>query len=264
MRKLFAIVRLLALGLSWVVLGLGNPARAGARDEELAILRTILPESLLGVAKLELASRESFRIQEESGASHLGLRVFPGQPKVNGGIRAEVSIDYPFVPGDTVRYSWRFQVPQDFVSDAPANRWWVIGQWHDQPDASKGETWDGFKSSSPPVLLGLGELEGKLGMVLTYGPTNDPAQKTQTAGPLFLERGRWHQIAVVIRWSRGADGKADVYLDDAPKPSVSLQGPNMNNSFQHFWKAGMYRHPGISTNNWIYLDDLNAAKELAR
>jgi len=34
----------------------------------------------------------------------------------------------------------------------------------------------------------------------------------------------------------------------------------MHNDFQHFLKLGMYRHPEIETDNWIYVDDLQITK----
>lgn len=233
--------------------------KAGSRDDELAYLRTVMPDSLLEYAHLEVASTKSVAIKEEGQNRYLGLRVFRGQKKVNGGVRAEISVDYPFQQGETVRYSWRLMFPKNFVSDAPKNRWWVIGQWHDQPNEELGETWEDFRSFSPPVLLGLGELEGKLAITLTYGPTNGTLEP-RVVGPVFLERGKWYSITVVIRWSQGPEGKASVFLDDLLEPAMSVDGPNMNNDYKHYLKLGMYRHPRIATDNWIYVDDLAISK----
>lgn len=229
--------------------------KAGSRDDELVYLRTVVPDSLLEYAHLEIGSAKGVAITGDGQSKHLGLHLFPGQRKVHGGIRAEISVDYPFQQGETVRYSWRFLLPNDFISDAPKNRWWVIGQWHDQPNKKQGETWKNFHSHSPPVLLGLGELDGKLAMSLSYGPTN-VKHKQRVVGPIFLERGKWHTITFVIRWSQGADGKALVFLDDLSSPVITAEGPNMNNDYQHYLKLGMYRHPDIATDNWIYVDDL--------
>jgi hypothetical protein len=89
------------------------------------------------------------------------------------------------------------------VSDAPQSRWWIIGQWHDQPDHARGERCDGFPSGNLPVLLGLGEFQGKLGSGIGIA-----------YGPVFIEPGKWHSIAVEIRWSQKADGKATFFLDE--------------------------------------------------
>jgi hypothetical protein len=233
--------------------------KTASREDEFVYLRSVMPDSLLEYAHLDVGSKKGVAIVGEGESRHLGLHLIPGQSKVHGGIRAEVSVDYPFQPGDTVRYSWRFMVPKEFVSDAPKNRWWVVGQWHDQPNRIRGETWQNFPANSPPILLGIGELEGALAMGLTYGPGNQNLG-SRSAGHVPLERGNWHSISVVIRWSQGTDGKASVFVDDPSKPALVAEGPNMNNDFQHYWKLGMYRHPDIATDNWIYIDDLEISK----
>lgn len=233
-------------------------AEPAARETELAYLRAILPDDLLPHAHVEVPAPENIAIVGQGAAQHLGLRVFPGQTKRNGGIRAEVSVDFPFTAGDTVHYAWKCMVPDGFKSDAPRNRWCIIAQWHDQPDKTRGETWSGYPSRSPPVLLGLGEVNGRIGFGFEYGP--DHAQKK---GPFFLQPGKWHALALTIRWSQNADGRAALFLDDMAKPIATVEGPNMHNAFQHFLKLGMYRHPEIATDNWIYLDDVRITREPA-
>jgi len=225
-----------------------------ARERGLACLRVLMAEDLLSHAHVEVPSLENIAILGDGAEPYLGLRLFPGQKKCNGGIRAEVSVDVPHREGDTLRYEWRFRVPADFHSDAPKNRWWVIGQWHDQPDTSRGETWKGFPSRSPTVLIGIGEHDGRTAIGIEYGPT-----QAEKRGPLFIERGTWHPIALVIRWSQKADGRAEVFFDDMTRPVFTLDGPNMHNGFQHYLKLGMYRHPDIATDNWIHLAGLKVA-----
>jgi hypothetical protein len=227
-----------------------------AREKELTYLRTVMGGDLLPYARLEVTAAENIAILGSGAEQYLGLHLFPGQKKLNGGIRAEVSVDYPCKQGDTVRYAWRFMVPEGFKSDAPQNRWWIFGQWHDQPDKNRGETWDGFASKSPPVLLGLGELQGRIGFGFEYGPT-----QAQKQGPFFIVPGKWHHIAVVIRWSQKEDGTTAIFLDDMTTPVATATGANMQNAYQHYLKIGMYRHPGIQTENWLYLDDLKISLE---
>lgn len=241
--------RLLAVLL--LLTSCGPDADPQAREKELGYLRTVMPDHLLPYAKVEVPTLENIAIKEEGTNKYLGLHVYPGQQKLHGGIRAEVSVDYPFQQGDTVKYAWRFMVPKDFKSDAPRNRWWIIGQWHDQPDESRGETWDGFVSRSPPVLISIGELEGKLGLGIAYGP-----DQSQKHGPIFMEPGKWHAITAIIHWSLKADGKASFFLDDMTQPVAVTEGANMHNDYQHYLKLGMYRHPEIQTDNWIFIDDL--------
>ncbi len=229
------------------------------REKELSYLRCIMPETLLEFAHVDMSAIENIAIVGEGTDQYLGLHVFPGQKKLHGGIPAEVSVDYPHHQGDTVRYAWRFMVPKGFQSDAPKNRWWLIGQWHDQPDKNRGEKWEAFASKSLPVLLSIGELQGKLAIAIAYG-----LDQSQKRGPLFLESGKWHSVALEIYWSRKVDGKATVFFDDMEKPAAVLEGPNMHNDNQHYLKLGMYRHPEITSDNWIYVDDLTITKQAMR
>lgn len=233
-----------------------SAADPAAREKELDYLRTLIPEALLPHAHLEVPGIENLRVEGEGADRHLALRVFPGQKKLNKGNRAEVSVDYPFQPGDTVRYSWKFMIPPGFPSDAPKNRWCLIGQWHDQPDETKGETWEGFPSRSPTVLIGVGELEGKPAIGFNYG-----LDQSQKFGPVFLEPGTWHTLSVVIRWSQKEDGEATFYFDDLTKPLTTFSGPNLHNAYQHFLKLGLYRHPEIATDNTIHLDGVEIRHE---
>lgn len=124
----------------------GKVAGPDARERELSYLRCVMPDRLLEFAHAEVPAVE-IAIQSAGADEHLGLHLFAGQKKLNRGIRAEISIDDPHQPRETVRYAWRFMVPKGFRSDAPKNRCWIIG--HDQPNRDRGENWDGFLSRSP-------------------------------------------------------------------------------------------------------------------
>ena len=78
------------------------------REKELSYLRCVMPESLLEFAHVEVPAIENITIVGEGAGQHLGLHLLPGQKKKNGGIRAEINVNYPFQPGDTGRYAWRF------------------------------------------------------------------------------------------------------------------------------------------------------------
>ncbi len=213
---------------------------AAQRALELDYLRQALPEALLSLANIEIAAVDQISKGSDEQGPHLGLRTYYGQRKKNNGVRAEVAIDVPFKPGHTLRYHWRFKIAADFVSDAPANRWWLFANWHDQPDRSQGETWRGFPSRSPPVALGYGQIEGRDQLALVYG-SPDP----RTVGLVPFKRGVWQTITLQITWSRGTQGQVSLYLNDAVLPQLQAQGPNMHNDFQHYIKIGQYRDPEI-------------------
>jgi Polysaccharide lyase len=123
-----------------------EPGRALIREEPVTEgVQPLLVEWHTGV------SHKTFRTPgmaatAPGGISNFGLS--PGQAKKNNGIRAEISVDYPYKVGDVVRHAWKMRLPDDFKADDPQNRWWVMGQWHDQPDRTLGETWAGFPGRS--------------------------------------------------------------------------------------------------------------------
>jgi hypothetical protein len=218
---------------------------------EKEYLAAVLPPELIRYAGIEVPSQENICILSDDSGRFLEFRLVPGQAKKNNGIRAEISVDYPFKVGEVVRYRWKTRLPQDFQGDDPQNRWWVMGQWHDQPDRTKGETWQGFPGRSPPVSFNYGRLDGKDYLSLLVGSPN-----MKSVGLLPVTRGAWHSIEAVIRWSPGADGKVAVFFDGSKAPAITGSGPNMHNGFQHYLKLGMYRHPGIATENRLDIRDV--------
>jgi len=164
--------------------------KAQLRELELTYLRAAVAPDITDFAGLEIATIEQLRLAEEGGRRCLGLRVFPGQPLKNGGVRAEISLDVPYHIGDTVEYEWSFFIPDNFPSDAPQNRWWVLADWHDQPDRNRGESWDGFPIRSAPIILGYGQIDGQDLIGLSYG-SPDPLP----VSTFPVQRGRWHVTA---------------------------------------------------------------------
>ncbi|QDT07634.1 hypothetical protein K227x_60620 [Rubripirellula lacrimiformis] len=247
------LVVLLLLAIVWA--GASGCGRAGGRGEELSFLRRIMSDDLAVHASLDVPSRECLVRADSDGETCLGFRLLPGQPKLHGGVRAEVSVDFPHCEGDVVRYEWRFKLAEDFVSDSPDNRWWVIAQWHDQPDPLKNETWQNHTSLSPPISLNIGEVDGSLAIGLTYGLTRDGHQQT-VSDPVAIKRNVWYRVVANVHWSQTETGMAECFLDDSPEPIFVANGPNMNNGFRHYLKLGMYRHPDIDTENTIFVDDV--------
>jgi hypothetical protein len=231
--------------------GCGPKATGGSREEELRYLQAAVDASLLEYAHLEVPSKENVLLLDEGGKPYLGFHVFPGQPLKNNGVRAELSVNFPYRPPAVVRYEWRLRLPKDFQADEPRNRWWVVAQWHDQPDKTKGEQWEGFPSRSPPILLGYGRKENRDYLGFNYG-----SPKQRPIALIEIHRGVWHKFCVVIRWSQGEDGSATVFLDDAEKPVAEAHGPNMHNAYQHYFKVGMYRHREILSDNWLHIGDV--------
>jgi len=228
---------------------------SGQALEQKEYLSAVLPPDLMRYAGIEVPSQENIRILSDATGRYLEFRLVPGQAKKNNGIRAEISVDYPYKVGDVVRYKWKMRLPEDFKADDPQNRWWVMGQWHDQPDRTKGETWQSFPGRSPPVSFNYGRKDGKDFLSLLVG-----SPKMKSVGLVPITRGAWHSFDVVIKWSQGSEGKVAVFFDGAKDPVAAGTGPNMHNGYQHYLKLGMYRHPEIATENRLAIRDVSIEK----
>ncbi len=214
-------------------------------------LKVVISQAeVLKVAILEVPGIENIKIQKDGGVEYLELRLYPLQPLKNNGIRAEISIDFPFKEGDTLRYSWEFKVPSEFPSDAPKNRWWVFADWHVQPDTNLGETWDNYSGAGSPIQFGYGMLEGKDLLSLAAGTNQGPV------GLIPFTREVWHTVRCDITWSQKTNGKLNVYFDGATTPTLSTNCENMRNAVQHYLKIGQYRNREIFTENKIGLRNI--------
>ncbi len=229
------------------------------RNEELRLyfLESVVSDELLSYSNLEIPSLNYLRVVEEESGPALSLRT-SNEELVNGLVRAEVSVDFPFLPGDTLRYSWEYKIDEDlyyaYDEDDPNGKWWIIGQWHDQPNINKGETWDNFPANSPPVILGFGKFNNKDSLSFSYGvPSN---QKTPIVVP--FTKGVWHSFELNIKWSQGNDGWADLYLNG--EKIASFSGPNMLNDYQHYFKIGSYRKDTIVGDGWVYVRNVAIEK----
>ena len=240
-----------AIGALFLISVCGLNSSFGQTLDQKEYLSAVLPPDLMRYAGIEVPSQENIHIVSDSTGRYLEFRLVPAQAKKNNGIRAEISVNFPYKVGDIVRYKWQMRLPEDFKADDPQNRWWVMGQWHDQPDRTKGETWQGFPGRSPPVSFNYGRRDGKDFLSLLVG-----SPKMKSVGLLPITRGTWHSIDVIIKWSQGSDGKVAVFFDGSKAPTVSGTGPNMHNGFHHYLKLGMYRHPEIATENRLDIRDV--------
>lgn len=170
----------------------------------------------------------------------------PGQQKLYGGIRSELAIDYPYKKGEKVRYKFSLKIPKDFIHDLN-NRWWLVAQWHDQPDPNLGQTWKGFPSNSPPISMFLKAVNGSVGVGVNYMGNNNFWFK--------LTPDEWHIFTFDILWSKGLDGNLILTIDGSN--TREYKGKNMLNDYQHYLKIGMYRHPNINSFNRVSFKELS-------
>jgi hypothetical protein len=229
--------------------------RSQAEQNELSVknkyLSYIMTPELFPYAEIEAARYQNI-VMHDDEAKYLEFALFPDQEKVNGGMRTEVSVDYPFQARDVVEYSYQFLIPDKKFKHDVQNRWWVLGaQFHDQPNRDLGEVWNGSPSRSPSISVAYGNVDGQHTLSFLYGAD------VRHVGYFKVLSDTWYQIRMRIKWSQAADGALDVYIDDDLEPVFSAEGANMHNEYQHFLKLGMYRHPEINTQAAVYIRNVN-------
>lgn len=158
--------------------------------------------------------------------------------KLNGGTRTEISINYPFTEGDDVEYRWSIMIPSEAAPGGNTKEWWVIAQWHDQPDPRLGETWANFKGQPPPVAIYIENRDGNVGI----GLSGIGGKKISWAP---VPSDVWLDLQVKIHWSTTTDGVVSFGIDKHPDSYVVSKGRNMLNGYQHYFKAGQYRAPWV-------------------
>lgn len=131
--------------------------------------------------------------------------------------------------GETYRYTVSFFLPSDFADVSPAN----LILWEVKPSG------DG----KPSVSFGV--IDGHLQFDLS-NPATVQGDKMAPERPLIMQRlgaiprGRWTDMVIDVRWSRGADGILRAYHNG--RLVVDHRGPNIDsNSARQQVMYGVYR-----------------------
>jgi hypothetical protein len=183
--------------------------------------------------------------------------VRPGE-RVSNGNRAELTHDNRDAPGSEGWYAWSFLVPSDFEdTEWKPKIWQCLGQWHDQPDTDKGETWKTFPGHSPSIAVYYLSKNGEPSIEVWYGPTEP--QRIVARAP--IRKGEWMDMTFHIGWSQDERGFMEAWLNNAPITPQNgdghkVTGANMWNSQPHFLKIGLYRTDRITTTNSVYFDEV--------
>ncbi|MBN8218226.1 MAG: heparin lyase I family protein [Spirochaetes bacterium] len=230
-----------------------DPFRAFDPTGATNYLPTAMDANLFAYAGIEVPLGDNIALVTEGDQTQsVELRLFPGQPLKNNGVRAELVVDFPYREGETVLTTWQMKFVGPFPYDEK-NRWWVVSQWHDQPDRTLGQTWDGFPANSPPVLLAFGYTNSNRVLGLSYGPQNAPV------GFFPILEDTWYSLSAKIVWSRGGSGSMELKVSPG-NITLRANGANMLNAFQHYFKAGMYRHKEIDTLNRVRVRNIGMYK----
>lgn len=221
-------------------------------------------------AAREAARDDSIQIvaaPTRSGSYAARFTVCAGE-RVNNGNRAEIVHDNGDIAGSEVWYRWSFLIPHDFVDvEWKPNLWQCIGQWHDQPDENRGESWANFPAHSPSVAVYYTSKTGAPAIEIWSGIyAKNEIQKIVATAPIV--KGVWQDITFHIRWSQEDDGFVEPFLNGAPliAPNANehrAYGPNMWNGASHYLKIGLYRSSEIPGANSVYFDEVRIGPDRA-
>jgi hypothetical protein len=180
-----------------------------------------------------------------------------------GGNRSELKLYWDEGLGTVTWCSWSFLIPADYIDtpDAPGHQ--IIGQWHDRPPA--GVAWADYTSHTPLIAVRYGANDGQSGIQINYGLDGINKQNVATQ---FIEKGRWIDLLFRVRWSQGADGYIEAWMDGQAVTAFNgvdhkVYGPNMYNETPPFLKIGLYRAQGFKTTNSIYFDEVYVGRRFA-
>jgi len=214
-----------------------------------------IQHDLRSMVSIEIASCSNVSLEN----GYVGFILNEKNEVIHSGIRSEVSIDYPFIEGDTVEYQWSIMIPKEYSpgNEAVRGEWWIIGQWHDQPDPNLGETWRTYSASSPPAAIYIETRNGVVGIGLSTFQRDGAQKKYKKINWVPVPKGKWLDLNVTINWSRTKKGLISFKIDDMPMFDVISLGPNMLNKYQHYLKLGQYRSPKHSKKSVIYIKDVH-------
>ena len=236
-------------------------ACSAAANDPAGAVRSYAPEvadgfesvTLSGIwtTELAVASRLTMTTQSASeGKQALRLDVVAGET-VNNGNRSEIVFKNSDPICQEGWYRWSVMIPADYNDADTAVKWQVIGQWHDQPDTSAGESWATYPAHTPVVSFAYKSDGGNPRIMLQYGIAPNFRIISETP----IAKGVWHTIVSHLYFSRTTNGFAEVWIDGN---SVSLnlsKGANMYNAAPVYLKLGMYRNKEASVDNYILFDD---------
>ncbi len=185
-----------------------------------------------------------------------------GDDIVNNGNRAELVIKNDDPYGSEVYYAWSFYIPEDYQDSNIRDPWQILGQWHHEPNFAKGETWEKNGVRPPTISLHYGVLDDDSPAVAIdkYGKEEE---KRKVAFKR-IEKGKWYDFIVHIKWSLNEDGFVEAWLNNEPfeilegekREGNKILGATMFNELPHFFKVGLYRNPLIESKNVIYIDEI--------
>lgn len=205
--------------------------------EQSVLANAVTPETL-PYARFD-ASTDSIQIGKDAYGKHMSLQVGYGQKIKNSGVNSEIVIDYPYVEGDTVKYSWRMMIPVFMPSD-PENRWWLTARWTPQANLKMGEKPETYNVLNPAIMITYKMPESRDTFALGYGVPD-----TILTDAFSVTRNEWVKVDLIVTWSTTSNGKATMYINNSKISATEVRGRNMYNKYYNLFRIGLFRSPKI-------------------
>ena len=187
-----------------------------------------------------------------------------------GGNRSELVINSHDSLGYKSSYSFRFYLPESFFKTEEQNNWFMIHQWHDEPQA--GYTWktNQHKTRPPASLIIQFSVEEGYKLVYVTGlQTGNLKEAKIISAPVRLEPDTWYEFSNEVFWSvYDADGYSLPSLNGEPfttefAPDGKIFGRNMYNTRGSFYKYGLYSSGKQKHERHLYFDDFKMKSQRA-
>ena len=182
--------------------------------------------------------------------------------RTHGGNRTELVIAGHDSLGYRSTYGFKFMLPDSFFKAEDSNIWFLIHQWHDEPQA--GYNWKTNKHKTKPPASLIVQYTKDQGYQLVYVTglqTGDLKEAKILRSPIQLEPNLWYEFANEILWSvYDIDGyskpsiNGEVFLKDE-EPTVYARGRNMYNAEGSYFKFGLYSSGQQKNSRTLYFDD---------
>lgn len=219
-----------------------------------------------GVWKFQRVTEDHISINEDpQDSSNKVMRVQLAPEDYNrGGNRSELVINSHDSLGYRSKYTFKFMLPESFFKDEEANNWYMIHQWHDEPQA--GYNWKTNKHKTRPPASLVVQYTKEQGYNLVYRTglrTGDLKEAKTISAPVQIQPNTWYTFSNEIFWSvYDADGYSLPSLDGVPfttefAPDGKIYGRNMYNTRGSFFKYGLYSSGKQKYARYLFFDDFS-------
>ena len=137
---------------------------------------------------------------------------------------------------------------------AEDSKWQMFYQFHDEPDWTKGETWETYTVRIPPHSLLY--MNGTLGFYL-----NSIDLGKECIARCDVEKGVWIDLVLHLKWSMDYDGFVEICVNGEPVTPFNgidykFYRPTEYNVVGNALKIGLYRDSSIESTSVVYFDEV--------